>query len=396
MHNDDCHLTTETRRHGADANAATPGRRGITEKMHFSAGCVSGLCGGASSSPAAKRPATRDNTDAKYKTADRDGLVFASVLSLEAPSARTRRVGRASVVKAAIFVIFVFLAAAAHAQTAKPASPLKIGVTLHPYYSWTANVVGNLPGYEVRALLPGDIDAGDYQPRPQDIKRLADLDVVIVNGIGHDDFIFPMLKASGNTRATVVRVNAETPMIRALRLRSGQAGGTGVNSHTFISFSNAIQQSYVIQRALARLRPQDAPALQQNAAEYARRLRTIKAKAASQLADAKITRVVTVHDGYGYLLQEFGLEVGGVVQPSHGLTPSAGELRDMVALLKRENITVVFSEATFPEALLRVLRDEAGVSVHIISHIASGPFTADKFEREMQQNVDTMIRALKN
>ena len=138
------------------------------------------------------------------------------------------------------------------AQTAKPAAPLKIGVTLHPYYSWTSNVVGKLPGYEVRALLPGDIDAGDYQPRPQDIKRLADLDVVIVNGIGNDDFIFPMLKASGNTRATILRVNAETPMIRALRLRSGQAGGNGVNSHTFISFSNAIQQTYAIQRALAR------------------------------------------------------------------------------------------------------------------------------------------------
>ena len=280
------------------------------------------------------------------------------------------------------------------AQTARPVAPLRVGVTLHPYYSWTSNVVGKLPGYEVRALLPGDIDAGDYQPRPQDIKRLADLDVVIVNGIGHDDFIFPMLKASGNTRATVVRVNAETPMIRALRQGSGQAGGT-VNSHTFISFSNAIQQTYAIQRALARLRPQDASALQQNAAEYARRLRAIKAKAASQLADADITRVVTVHDGYGYLLQEFGLEVGGVVQPSHGLTPSAAELRDMVALLKREKITVVFSEATFPEPLLKVLRDEAGVNVYIISHIASGPFTADKFEREMQQNADTMIRALK-
>ena len=76
--------------------------------------------------------------------------------------------------------IATILLSPAHAQTAKPsqaAKPsgtLRIGVTLHPYYSWTANVVGNLPGYEVRALLPGDIDAGDYQPRPQDIKRLAD------------------------------------------------------------------------------------------------------------------------------------------------------------------------------------------------------------------------------
>ena len=377
MRNNVCCLNAETRRRG-----------GTQRPEFFSAGCVSWLCGDASSSPAAKRPATRENTDANYKTAaDRNGLVFATVFSRVPPLARTRRVARVSALRFALSLLILLSATAVYAQTTKAAAPLKIGVTLHPYYSWTANVVGNLPGYEVRALLPGDIDAGDYQPRPQDIKRLADLDVVIVNGIGHDDFIFSMLKASGNTRASVVRVNAETPMIRAAR-------GNGVNSHTFISFSNAIQQTYAIQRALARLRPQDASALQQNATQYARRLRTIKARAASELADPAITRVVTVHDGYGYLLQEFGLEVAGVVQPSHGLTPSAAELRDMVALLKREKITVVFSEATFPEPLLKVLRDEAGVSVFIISHIASGPFTPDKFEREMQQNADTMIRAL--
>ena len=167
-----------------------------------------------------------------------------------------------------------------------------------------------------------------------------------------------------------------------------------VNSHTFISFTNAIQQTYAIQKALAALRPQDAAALQRNAGEYARRLRLIKSKAAQQLAEAKITRVVTVHDGYGYLLQEFGLEVAGVVQPAHGLTPSAAELRDMVKLLQREKIRVVFSEETFPPPLLKVLQDEGGVKVYIITHIASGAYTADKFEREMQRNVDTMIRAL--
>jgi zinc transport system substrate-binding protein len=280
---------------------------------------------------------------------------------------------------------YVLLAASpAHAQ---PAKTLKVGVTLHPYYSWTKNVVGDLPGYEVRAILPGEIDAGDYQPRPEDIKKLMDLDAIVINGIGHDDFIVPMLKASGNTRVVVIRVNDETPQIHSIH-------GTGVNSHTFISFTNAIQQTYAIQKALAALRPQDAARLQDNAATYARRLRLIKAKAAAQLAEAKVTRVVTVHDGYGYLLQEFGLEVAGVVQPAHGLTPSAAELRDMVALLRREKIKVVFSEESFPAGLLKVLHDEAGVKVYIISHIASGQFTADKFEREMQRNVDTMVRAL--
>jgi zinc transport system substrate-binding protein len=284
---------------------------------------------------------------------------------------------------------FVWLAALAWSATAfaQANAPLKIGVTLHPYYSWTRNVVGDLPGYDVRSILPGEIDAGDYQPRPDDIKKLVDLDAIVINGIGHDDFIMPMIKSSGNTKLRIIRINETTPQIHA-------AHGSSVNSHTFISFTNAIQQTYAIQKALAALRPGDAAALQRNAADYARRLRLIKSKAAQQLAEAKITRVVTVHDGYGYLLQEFGLEVAGVVQPAHGLTPSAAELRDMVKLLQREKIRVVFSEETFPEAMLKVLRDEAGVKVYTITHIASGQYTADKFEREMQRNVDTMIRAL--
>jgi zinc transport system substrate-binding protein len=277
--------------------------------------------------------------------------------------------------------------AGATIASAQPAPTLKIGVTLHPYYSWTKNVVGDLPGYEVRSILPGEIDAGDYQPRPDDIKKLVDLDALVVNGIGHDDFILSMVKASGNKRLVIIRPNETTPQIHAVH-------GTGVNSHTFISFTNAIQQTYAIQKAITALRPKDAAALQRNASDYARRLRLIKAKAAQQLADAKITRVVTVHDGYGYLLQEFGLEVAGVVQPAHGLTPSASELRDMVKLLKSEKIRVVFSEETFPAPLLKVLQDEAGVKVYIITHIASGAYTADKFEREMQKNADTMVRAL--
>jgi zinc transport system substrate-binding protein len=264
---------------------------------------------------------------------------------------------------------------------------LKIGVTLHPYYSWTKNVVGDLPGYEVRPILPGEIDAGDYQPRPEDIKKLVDLDAIVVNGIGHDDFIMPMIKASANTHVVIIRINETTPQIHAVH-------GTGANSHTFISFTNAIQQTYAIQKALAALRPQDAAALQRNAADYARRLRLIKAAGSQKLANAKVTRVVTVHDGYGYLMQEFGLQIAGVVQPAHGLTPSAAELRDMVKLLQREKIRVVFTEETFPPALLKVLQDEAGVKVYVITHIASGPYAADKFEREMQRNVDTMVRAL--
>jgi len=264
--------------------------------------------------------------------------------------------------------------------------PLKVGVTLHPYYSWVANVVANT-NVEMRPILPGEVDAGDYQPRPEDIKKLADLDAIVINGVGHDDFILDMIKASGNTKLVIIKPNDGVPLLKA-------ANGGTVNSHTFISFSNAIQQTYAIAKALGALRPELAETFQKNAADYARRLRAIKSRAAERLVNPAINRVVTVHDGYGYLMQEFGIEIVGVVEPAHGLVPSAQELGNMVDLLKREKVRVVFSEETFPEPLLNVLRQEGGAHVYIISHIASGTYAPDKFEVEMQKNVDAMVQAL--
>lgn len=277
------------------------------------------------------------------------------------------------------------LSAGAAAPAAEPA-PLKVGVTLHPYYSWTMNVVGATP-IEVRALLPGEVDAGDYQPRPEDIRKLTELDAVVINGLGHDDFIDGMIKASGNTKIRIIRPNEGVPLLKSLR------GGT-VNSHTFISFSNAITQTYAIAKALGDLRPALRAALDQNAADYVRRLRAIKSNATNRLVDVRVNRVVTVHDGYSYLMQELGIDIAGVVEPAHGLIPSAKELTGMVDLIKKEKVQVVFSEETFPEPLLKVLRDEGQARVYILSHIASGEFTKDKFEREMQENVDVMVQAL--
>ena len=280
----------------------------------------------------------------------------------------------------------VLLASLAALARTEP-RPLKVGVTLHPYYSWVANIVGATAGVEVVGVIPAEVDAGNYQPSPDDIKRLRDLDAIVINGAGHDDFIGGMIRASGNRKIDVIRANDETPMIRAVR-------GGKVNSHTFISFANAIQQTYFIERRLSALRPEHADSFHANAAVYAARLRKIKAEAATRLADARITRVVTVHDGYSYLLQEFGIEVAAVVEPAHGLVPSARELEDLIQIVKRERIAVVFSEATFPQKLLDVLRDEAGVKIYIISHIATGPWTADQFEREMGANVAALVQAL--
>ena len=66
----------------------------------------------------------------------------------------------------------------------------------------------------------------------------------------------------------------------------------------------------------------------------------------------------------------------------------------MSDLLKREKIEVVLTEEGFPEKLLETLKAGTNARVYIISHVASGEYTAEKFENEMQKNVDTLVKAL--
>lgn len=265
------------------------------------------------------------------------------------------------------------------------AAPLKVGVTLHPYYSWASTVTQGL-AVEVVPVVPGDIDVGNYQPRPEDVARLKDLDVLLVNGLGHDDFIGPMLKASGNATCRVVNLNDGTPLLNNHR-------GEGKNSHTFLSFGNAVLQAQLVARVLTELRPEWAGRLQDNVARLTKRLRAQRAAALKRLEGARTRRVVTVHDGYSYLLQELSLELIDVVEPAHGLTPSAAELAGLLTRLDREPVKVVLSEERFPPALVEVLKQH-GARVVVVSHIATGAFTAERFEQEMQVNVDALVSTL--
>jgi zinc transport system substrate-binding protein len=292
-----------------------------------------------------------------------------------------------SCVHGVVLLLGVGLFSAHHAA----AAPLRVGVTLHPYHSWVENVVQGAD-VVVIPVLPGDVDIGSYQPRAEDIATLASLDVLVRNGLGHDAMIDAMVAAAKNPRLLVIDVNAETATLP-------EAHGKGRNSHTFLSLTNAIQQSALLARQIgqrlvqAGAPPTVAVRLQENAAAYGKRLRRMLADAKARLASARHRRVVTVHDGYGYLLQELGIDLVAVVEPAHGLLPSVAELDEVVRLVQREKIAVVLAEDRFPAALARPL-EAAGARTHVISHVATGAFTAARFEQEMQQNLDTLVRAL--
>lgn len=282
------------------------------------------------------------------------------------------------------------------ALRARAATPLRIGVTLHPYHSWVANIAG-----DAVPLVPVGFNPHAYEPRAQDIRRIGALDAVVLNGIGHDDFAGRMIAASERPDVPVIEANRNVPLLPAVGAFARGLGdtidGRVVNSHTFISIAGAISQVQTIATDLGALHPDRADEFAANARAYNRRLRKLRADALAQVVDAPSPdfRVATIHGAYDYLLREFGLEVSAVVEPAHGIEPSPSQLARTIQKIREMDVSVIFSESNFPSAYVETIEAETGVTMYPLSHIIHGAYTPQKFEVEMAQNLATVVRAIR-
>ena len=297
-----------------------------------------------------------------------------------------------------LFTLFVVsITAGATAADEK----INIGVTLHPYYSWVTNIVGGTA--DVMPIIPPESDPHVYQPRPEDLANLQQIDVIVVNLLGHDSYITKMLKAAGRKDIPRINVNGGLSLIPVFHQRYSFEGGeakvtesVSYNSHTYIAITGAIQQINTIVRELSKRTPEHADLYKKNAFAYARRLRKMLAEALLKInsLDTSDLRIATVHDGYAYLFQELGLKTAAVVQPRHGIEPNARQLKDTIDRIKEANVNVLFTEVDYKKQYLDIIYEETGCRIYRLSHVSRGPYSPGKFEQDMQKNLDDIVKAM--
>ena len=266
---------------------------------------------------------------------------------------------------------------------------LNIGVTLHPYFSFVTNIVQDRA--DVVPLIEAGYNPHGYTPQAADMKRAIELDVAVVNGIGHDEWAFEILAAAGR--------DDDLPKIYAndaVALMPVSGKDQSVNAHTFISTTAAIAQVYQIAKDLGALDPDNSDFYRSNARTYATHLRRIKAEYMPAIAalDSSNFRAATMHGAYGYLMQEFGLQISAVVEPRHGVEPTARQLADTIEEIKATGVNVLFAEQYFASKLADTIENETGVRIFSFSHISDGEYSADHFEIDMRRNIEELLSAL--
>jgi zinc transport system substrate-binding protein len=286
-------------------------------------------------------------------------------------------------------LLLVLAVPSAWAQTFKNGSHLTVGITLHPYYSFVANIVGDKA--DVVPLIGAGYNPHNYNPLPDDIKRAQTLDVLVVNGVGHDTWAFEIMEASGGADVPYIYANDGVSLIPV-----AGAADQSVNAHTFISTITAVQQVYEIARQLGALDPANADFYLRNSRAYATQLRRLKAEYTARIAqiDATSFRAATMHGAYGYLMQEFGMQISAVIEPRHGVEPTARQLAQTIDDIRAAGVNVLFAEKFFAGQLAETIQTETGVAVYSFSHISDGEYSPTLFEDEMRYNLEQLQAAI--
>lgn len=284
------------------------------------------------------------------------------------------------------------VACSALSVSASVQAELRVGITLHPYYSFVANIVGDRA--EIVPLIDANANPHGYMPQPDDMIRMTTMDVLVVNGIGHDGWAFEILDAAGVSDSLhLIYANDGVSLIP---VAGDPSGAKVVNPHTFISTTAAIQQVYTIARGLGELDPDNASYFRSNARRYALEIRRLRAEFDQQIDGVSLSnfRCATMHSGYDYILQELGLQVTAVIEPRHGVEPTARQLADTIDRINTANVNSLFAEKYFASQLSNMIREATGVEMYSISHISSGEYTPEIFVEEMRENLATLARAI--
>lgn len=214
---------------------------------------------------------------------------------------------------------------------------------------------------DVTQILKPNTDPHEYEPRPDDVVRTGDADVVVESGDNLDRWMANLVSQSGS-KAKVIDISSGLKITQP-----GERGGPDASKydpHWWHDPRNAEEAVREIRDALIAADPDARAAFTQNADAYLAKLAVLDQGIARCFAKvpADQRKLVTDHDAFGYFAARYGLDVVGAVIPSQttGAQASAGELARLTKLIRAEDVKAVFPESSVNAKLARAIARQTG------------------------------------
>ncbi len=254
--------------------------------------------------------------------------------------------------------------------------------TVFPLREFAAAVVGERG--EATLLLPPGAGVHTWQPRPEDIARLASCDLLLYIGSGLEPWLPDMLRAfpAGRIPTLEAAAGLAIPGPDEDKERGRDHDHAALDPHVWLDFR--LDQRIVdrIAAELARLDPAGGPEFAANAQRLKDRLLKLDAEFEAGLSGCRgKTIVLAGHAAFGYLARRYGLVQTALYGLSPDAQPKPKDLMKAVDFCRSKGIKTIFFESSVPRDLSETLAREIGGRVLLLQ--AGHTLTRDQQEKRI-------------
>ncbi len=280
--------------------------------------------------------------------------------------------------------------------------------------SMLANITHQVAGnrLEVDSLIPLGLDLHAFEPTPQDIARIAESQMIVVNGSGLEEWVQEAIDNAGGEHLLVEAssgltmrepaedVTHEGETEHEHEAEDGHHHHEG-DPHFWLNPMLVVQYTLNIRDGLIQVDPQGKDSYTANADQYILQLQEldewIKGQVDKIPADRRL--LVTNHESFGYFADQYGFTVIGTIIPSvtTGSTPTAREMEALVEHIQENQVKVVFLETGSNPKLAEQIAAETGVQVvtELYTHSLTTPDgNVPSYIAMMKWNTSKIVDAL--
>ena len=312
---------------------------------------------------------------------------------------------------AALLAALCLLLTACSAPQAEKDDTLHILATTYPVYLFTTAVTQGADGVEVSLLVNSQTSClHDYTLTTTDMKAIEGADVIVMNGVGLEDF---MSDALAQSASAVIDCSQGIDLLPALG-HEGHGHDTEWDPHIWMDPDRAARMVDNAAQGLSALDPRNRAVYEANAQAAQELLspggtgsaaRSLCALATGRDALSDVvshTGFIAFHDGFQYFTAAFGLDLLKSIEEEEGSEASAADIREIVGLIEEYRLPAIFTEKNGSDATAGAIAREVGwpMAIPQLDMLMSGTALEDRqgvqaYMDLMEQNIQIVAEALK-
>jgi zinc transport system substrate-binding protein len=260
------------------------------------------------------------------------------------------------------------LAAVACNSSPPPSGKPLVIASFYPLYEFARQIANGHA--DVMPLVPPGVEPHDWEPAPQDLKRIREARLFIYNGAGLEPWVDKLSDAAGGPMTSMVRATEGIDLLPgAPSAGTGPKVGDRPDPHVWLDPVLARSMVERIRAALARQDPAHASAYTANARAFTAALEKLHEDFATGLRECERRETVTSHAAFAYLARRYRLTVVPIMGLAPDSEPTPAQLASVARFAREKKVKYIFFEALVSPRLAETLAREIGAQTLVFDPI---------------------------